>query len=152
MGEHDGKKGMEVRAKLPGNKVPDQLYPVQEIDQLRLSLDVEIPALGIVSCPRLGGSHKGHNGAKQTRFAQHLCCTQHLAPWDPTTDSIKIGNDAHYGAPLSRWDFQPILKAHVPDFKIAAYKPNAWISGRKADAMVREHEKRLAAGVLAGAL
>merc|ERR1719324_535533 len=27
--EHDGKKGMEVRAKLPGNKVPDQLYPVQ---------------------------------------------------------------------------------------------------------------------------
>lgn len=150
--EHDGKKGVVVRAALPGTKTEGEKYPVQEIEQLRLALDVEIPALGIVSCPRLGGSHKGHNGAKQTRFAQHLCCTQHLAPWDPTTDSIEFGDDFHYGGPISRWSFQPILKAHIPDFKIAAYKPAGWISGAEADEKVREHEKKMATGTLAGAL
>jgi hypothetical protein len=150
--EHEGKKGLEVRAVLPGTKKEGSTYPVQEIDALRQSLDIKIPPEGIISAPSLGGTHRGHNGANQLRFAQHLCCTHHLAPWDAATDSIKIGDDAHYGAPLSRWDFQPILKAHIPDFKIAAFKPNAWISGRKADAAVREHEKRLAAGVLAGAL
>lgn len=93
-----------------------------------------------------------HNGAKQTRFAQHLCCTQHLAPWDPTTDSIEFGDDFHYGGPISRWSFQPILKAHIPDFKIAAYKPAGWISGAEADEKVREHERKMATGTLAGAL
>jgi hypothetical protein len=150
--EHDGKKGVAVRAKLPGTKKADEKYPIQEIDQLRLSLDVEIPASGIVSCPRLGGSHKGHNGGSQTRFAQHLCCTQHLAPWDPTTDSIEFGDDLHYGSPISRWDFQPMLKAHIPNFKIAAFKPNGWISGDEANREVKEHENKLAAGVMAGAL
>lgn len=150
--EHDGKKGLTVRAKLPGTKKADEKYPVQEIEQLRMTLDVEMPASGIVSCPRMGGSHKGHNGAKQTRFAQHLCCTQHLGPWDPTTDSIQFGDDFHYGAPISRWNFEPVLKAHIPDFKIAAFKPDGWISGVEADEEVKEHEKKLAAGLLAGAL
>jgi len=150
--EHEGKNGMNVRAKLPGTKLPDQLYPVQEIEQLRLSLDIKIPAEGIVSCPRLGGTHKGHNGANQTRFAQHLCCTQHLAPWDGETDSIQFGDSFHFGAPISRWDFVPVLKAHIPDFKIAAFKPAGWISGAEADEAVKEHERKLASGILAGAL
>jgi len=150
--EHEGKKGVEVRAVLPGVKKEGSTYPVQEIDALRLALDIKIPAEGIYSSPSLGGTHKGHNGANQLHFAQHLCCTQHMAPWDPATDSIKFGNDGHYGAPISGWDFQPILKAHVPDFKIAAFRPKNWISGRKADAIVREHEKKLKEGTLAGAL
>jgi hypothetical protein len=150
--EHDGKKGVEIRVKLPGEKKAGEKYPVQGIDELRLSLDEQIPADGIVSCPRLGGSHKGHNGAAQKRFEQHLCCTQHMAPWDPATDSIKFGNDFHYASPISRWDFVPILKVHVPDFKIAAFKPSGWIAGSAADEAIKEHEKRLASGTLPGAL
>jgi len=150
--EHDGKKGMEVRVKLPGAKKEGEKYPVQDIEELRLALNLKLPAEAIISCPRLGGSHRGHNGAKQTRFAQHLCCTHHIAPWDPATDSIKFFDDAHYGAPMSRYNFTPVLKVHCPDFKIAAFKPNGWIAGRKADAMVREHEKKLADGTKAGAL
>jgi hypothetical protein len=150
--EHEGKQGLEVRAVLPGTKTEGSTYPVQEIDALRLALDLKIPPEGIISSPHLGGAHRNHNGANQMRFAQHLCCTQHIAPWDPATDSIKFGDDAHYGAPISRWNFQPILKAHIPDFKIAAYQPNAWVSGEEADAAVKEHEKRLAAGTSAGAL
>jgi hypothetical protein len=150
--QHDGKNGLEVRVKLPGTKKEGEKYPIQEVEQLRLALNVEIPPDGIISCPRLGGSHKGHNGAKQTRFAQHLCCTQHLAPWDPATDSIEFGDDSHYGAPMSRWSFVPVLKAHIPDFKIAAFKPNGWISGAAADAKIKEHEQKLAQGILPGAL
>lgn len=150
--EHDGKKGLEIRVKLPGVKKGGEKYPVQEIDELRLALNEKIPADGIISCPRLGGSHKGHNGAKVTRFEQHLCCSQHMAPWDAATDSIKFGNDFHYGAPISRWDFIPVLKVHIPDFKIAAFKPSGWISGAQADEAVKEHEKRLAAGTKPGAL
>jgi hypothetical protein len=150
--EHDGKKGVEVRVKLPGSRKEGEEYPVQEIEDLRLAVDVEIPPEGVISCPRLGGSHKGHNGAKQTNFAQHLHCTQHLAPWDPSTDSIKFGNDFHYAAPISRWNFQPVLKVHIPDFKIAAFKPSGWVTGKEADKMVLEHEKKLAQGMLLGKL
>lgn len=150
--EHGGKMGLQVRAVLPGTKKPGSTYPVQEIDQLRLALDVMIPPDGIISSPSLGGTHRDHNGSHQVRFAQHLNCTQHMAPWDPATDSIKFGDDSHYGAPISKWDFVPILKAHVPDFKICAFKPNGWISGPEADAIVKEHEKKLAAGTMAGAL
>jgi len=150
--EHDGQMGVEVRATLPGTKKEGEKYPVQEVEQLRVSINTNIPAEGIVSCPRLGGSHKGHNGAAQRRFAQHLCCTQHMAPWDPTTDTIKFGGDFHYGGPISRWDFVPALKAHIPDFKIAAFKPAGWISGAAADEAVLEHERKLAEGTLPGAL
>jgi len=149
--KHGGKKGVSVRAALPGVKKEGSKFPVQEIDALRVSLDVKIPADGIVSSPSLGGTHRGHNGANQLRFAQHLCCTQHMAPWD-ATDSISFGDDAHYAAGLGSWGFTPVLKAHIPDFKIAAFKPRNWISGRKADAIVREHEKKLKEGTLAGAL
>merc|ERR1719456_2049966 len=88
--EHDGKKCVTVRATLPGTKKDGEKYPVQEVDALRVSLNVKIPAEGIVSCPRLGGSHKGHNGSSARLFAQHLCCTQHMQPWDDATDSIKF--------------------------------------------------------------
>merc|ERR1719446_1353615 len=48
--EHDGKKCVEVRAKLPGTKKDGEKFPVQEIDALRVALDIKIPAEGIVSC------------------------------------------------------------------------------------------------------
>jgi len=36
-----------------------------------------------------------------------------------------------------------VLKAHIHDFKIAAFMPSNFIFGRRADAIVREHEKKL---------
>lgn len=147
--EHDGHFGASYRVVLPGTKQEGEKYPVSEI---AVPLDIEIPAEGIISSPLLGGTHRGQNGSDQKRFAQHLCCTQHVGPWDDTTDSIQFGDDFHYAGPISRWDFVPIMKAHVPDFKIAAFKPNAWISGPEADEAVRMHEERLMQGVLPGAL
>merc|ERR1719446_1224745 len=55
--EHDGKPGVQMKVKLPGVKKAGEKYPYQEIDDLRMLVNEEIPAEGIVSCPRLGGSH-----------------------------------------------------------------------------------------------
>ena len=104
-----------------------------------------------VGAPRLGGSHKGHNGASQTFYATSLKCTQHVGPWNPQTDSLVLGDNEHY-LPLSRWDFQPTIKIHSPDFKICAHKPSGWISGDEAAAAVQEHEVQIAGGLMAGAL
>merc|ERR1712183_203090 len=65
-------------------------------------------------------THRGDNGAHQVIFGQTLAGTQNTAMWNPETDSIDIGDDDHYGTPLSRWDFVPLVKGHIPDFKIAA--------------------------------
>lgn len=150
--EHGGKGGFEVRVKLPGVKKDGLRYPHQEIDALRVNLNLKIPPEGIISSPALGGTHKGHNGANQVRFAQHMCCTQHMAPWDPETDSFKWGTDEHYSVPAAKWDFTPALKVHIPDFKICAFKPSNWITGAAADKAVKEHEKKLRDGVLPGAI
>mmetsp|Transcript_72879 Transcript_72879/g.225363 ORF Transcript_72879/g.225363 Transcript_72879/m.225363 type:complete len:358 (-) Transcript_72879:144-1217(-) len=153
--ESGGKKvGFSFDAKHSGNDVVNLSIRLPEADEgaMELPLEAESGPDSVISCPRLGGSHKGHNGAKQVRYGQAFKCTQYLKPWDPATDTLTFGTDAHYAAPIKRWDFTPILKVHAPDFKIAAFKPVGWISGAEADTAVSGHEAKLAAGTLGGAL
>ena len=119
-----------------------------------LTLPVDVPITAPDACigaPRLGGTHKGMNGAHQSFYATSMKCTQVIAPWDATADSLEIGSNAHY-APLASWSFVPALKVHSPDFKICAHKPSGWISGEAAAAAVYEHEMKLDASVKGGAL
>jgi len=119
---------------------------------LSIPLEATTGPDAVIGAPRLGGTHKGHNGANQMRFGQAFCCTQHIAPWDSQTDLFELGDDGHYAVPLKRWDFEPLLKVHSSDFKIAAFKPSGWVSGSAAAKTVKAHEAKIAAGVLAGAL
>jgi hypothetical protein len=139
---HLGKAVVALRVRLP------------EADEGAVSMPLEVTTGPdtVIGAPRLGGTHKGHNGANQMRFGQAFKCTQHMKPWDATTDSLVFGDDAHYAAPIKRWGFEPVLKVHSPDFKIAAFKPCGWISGKEAAAAVKEHEQRLATGTTGGAL
>lgn len=139
---HGGKKAVSARIALPEtdpNHVPVPL-DVASADDL------------VIGSPKLGGTHKNHNGAHQVHFGQTLAGTQYTTLWNPQTDSIVLGDDEHYAKPLSRWNFEPMVKGHIPDFKIAASKPVGWISGAEAAAAVLEHEKALAAGKKLGAI
>ena len=104
-----------------------------------------------IGAPRLGGTHKGHNRAHQSCYATSLKCTQNINVWNPETDTLTFGDDEHY-APISTWDFEPLLKVHSPDFKICAHRPTGWKSGAEAAATIQEHEALVAAGTKAGAL
>lgn len=139
---HEGKHCVSLKVKLP------------EADEgaFTLPLEIETGPDAVIGAPFLGGTHKGMNGAHQTRFGQAFKCTQHIKPWDPAVDSLTLGDDAHYGQPLKSWGFEPLLKVHSPDFKIAAFQPSNWISGEEATAIFKTHEASLAAGKLAGSL
>lgn len=126
--------------------------PEAEEGAVTLPLEVTSAPDACIGSPKLGGTHKGFNGANQTRYGMAFKCTQHLKPWDPQTDSISFGVDGHYAASIKEWGFEPLLKAHTTDMKIAAFKPINWTSGEEAAAAVRNHEKALAAGVKGGAL
>jgi len=141
-GSHSGKKAVSLKVRLP------------EADEGVVTIPVEVATgpRALIGAPRLGGTHKEVNGAHQTRYGSALKCTQHVKPWDPTTDSLEFGEDAHYATPIKRWDFTPVLKVHSPDFKIVAMKPSGWLSGEQADAAVKDHEDQLASGVKGGAL
>jgi len=139
---HNGKKAVTMQCVLP------------DTDPNALKVPVDVLETAPDSCiggPRLGGTHKGHNGAIQSYYSTSVKCTQIVAGWNPNTDSLRIGDADHY-VPLSRWDFQPLVKVHSPDFKICAHQPSGWISGKEAGASVRTHEKKLAEGSMAGAL
>lgn len=101
-----------------------------------IPLDVETGPDALIGGPRLGGTHKGHNGALQARYGVAFKCTQHVKPWDPETDSLEFGDDSHYATPIKAWNFEPVLKVHSPDFKIIAHKPSNWISGGEAAKMM----------------
>lgn len=139
---HLGKPAVNLKVRLP------------EADEgaVTIPIEAETGPDTVIGAPQLGGTHKGHNGANQTRFGQAFKCTQHLKPWDPKTDTLEFGSDDHYATPIKRWGFEPVLKAHAPHFMIAAFKPSNWISGSEAAKHVAEHEKKLASGVLGGAL
>jgi hypothetical protein len=153
--EKDGKKtAWNFDASHKGKPVLSARIALPETDpnHVPVPLDVESPGDLVIGSPKLGGTHKGHNGSHQTFFGQNLAGTQYTTVWNPETDSLVIGNDDHYGAPLSRWNFVPMVKGHIPDFKIAALKPSGWLSGEEADKAVKEHEKMMAAGIKAGAI
>jgi len=139
---HKGKDVVTARIALPETDPNHQPFP----------LDIASPGDLVIGAPKLGGTHKNHNGAHQVYFGQTLCGTQYTSLWNPETDKITLGSDEHYAMPLSRWDFNPLVKGHIPDFKIAASKPSGWMSGPDAAAAVLEHEKQWAAGTKLGAI
>jgi hypothetical protein len=119
---HGGKTAVQLKVRLP------------EADEGAVTIPLEL-ALGPqshIGGPRNGGTHKGHTGAHQTRYGAAFKCTQHVKPWDPATDALHFGDDAHYAMPIKQWNFEPVLKVHSPDFKIIAHKPSNWLSGPDA--------------------
>jgi hypothetical protein len=65
---------------------------------------------------------------KQSRYGEAYIATIWQAPWDDSTDELIVhGEDEWYGKMLKRWNFQPALKAHSTDFRIAAFKPSGWL-------------------------
>lgn len=154
-GEKDGKKTTwQFDASHKGKRCISARIALPETDpnHIPVPLDVASPDDLVIGSPALGGTHRNHNGAHQVIFGQTLAGTQNTAMWNPETDSIIIGDDDHYGRLLSSWDFVPLVKGHIPNFKIAARKPVGWMSGAAAAAAVKEHEKLMAAGVKAGAI
>lgn len=153
--EEDGKKVKWVfNAKHGGKQAVSMTMRLPEADEgaMTIPLDAKTAKDTVIGAPLLGGTHKGHNGAHQVRFGQAFKCTQHVKAWDAKTDTLVFGDDAHYAKNIKTWDFTPILKVHSPDFKIAAFKPSNWMSGRDAAKAVAEHEAKIAAGTKAGAL
>merc|ERR1711865_231175 len=154
-GEKDGKKvSWDFDASHSGKSVISARIALPETDPNHIPVPLDVASGNdlVIGSPVLGGTHRGDNGAHQVFFGQTLAGTQNTAMWNPETDSIVIGDDPHYGIPLSRWDFEPLVKGHIPDFKIAARKPVGWISGAEAAVAVMEHEKMMAAGLKAGAI
>jgi len=106
---HQGVPSIELRMNLPETLA----------DHITLPLDLATPTDGCISGPRWM--------VKQTRYGQAFKCTEHIAPWDDRTDSLKIGTDNHYGALLKSFNFIPKIKVHSDDFKIVAFKPSGWL-------------------------
>jgi hypothetical protein len=120
---HAGKKAVSLRVDIPQDGAEGTVT---------IPLEIETGPDSLIGGPRFGGTHKGHNGSHQVRYGVAFKCTQHVKPWDATTDSLEFGDDAHYASPIKRWNFEPVLKVHSPDFKIIAKKPSNWISGAEA--------------------
>eukprot|EP00930_Biecheleria_cincta_P001361 TRINITY_DN1024_c0_g1_i1.p1 TRINITY_DN1024_c0_g1~~TRINITY_DN1024_c0_g1_i1.p1 ORF type:complete len:639 (+),score=132.40 TRINITY_DN1024_c0_g1_i1:50-1918(+) len=132
-GSHSGKKAVSLNVDIPLEGAEGTLV---------VPLEVESGPDAFIGAPINGGTSKGHNGSHQTRYASAVKCTQHVKPWDSKTDSLNFGDDEHYAMPIKSWDFEPILKVHSPDFKIAAFKPSGWISGSEAEKRCPKDEKR----------
>jgi len=62
-----------------------------------------------------------------SRYGQAFSATEYVALWDDSTDYIKLYDDGFYGTRLKSWGFDPLVKAHSTDFKIAAFKPANWL-------------------------
>lgn len=116
--EHQGEAVISMRAKLPEH-TPGVVTVPQE---------AQTPKDGCLT-PRWY--------VKQTRYGQAFKATLHIAPWDPSTDSLKVhSTGGEYGSILSRWNFQPALKVHSSDFKIVAFKPSGWVDAAPTMEMV----------------
>jgi len=140
--EHEGTKALDFKCQLPET--------VEGAITIPLAVDMSADDAQIGG-PLHGGTHKGHNGALQSLYATSVNCTQTLAPWNPETDVFIVGPNEHF-APINRWDFVPMVKAHSTDFKICAHKPSGWISSEDTTKALKEHEEQLSKGVLGGAL
>merc|ERR1712232_415381 len=98
---HLGKKAVSLRVDVPQDGAEGTVT---------IPLELETGPDALIGGPRLGGTHKNHNGAQQTRYGVAFKCTQHVRVWDAETDSLDFGNDAHYATPIKGWDFEPVLK------------------------------------------
>ena len=68
---HHDKLAIKMRCTLPEKDAPAGPFP--------LTIPVDVPMTAPDACigsPRLGGTHKGHNGANQMLYATSLKCTQ----------------------------------------------------------------------------
>lgn len=137
--EADGKKvKISFDGKHLGKKIVSMSLRLPEADEgaITIPLEAKTGPDTVISCPK---NYKWQ-GANQVRFGQAFKCTQHLKPWDEKTDTLTFGDDPFYAEPIKKWGFTPIMKVHSPDFKIAAFKPVSWCSGRAAAKAVREFE------------
>merc|ERR1712216_989461 len=80
---HMGKKALTVKCALPETVEGAAVVPM---DVPETAPDAQIGG------PRLGGTHKGHNGALQSFYKTSVKCTQTIAPWSAETDSLVIGD------------------------------------------------------------
>lgn len=121
--EHQSKAVISMRVKLP-EKSPDVVTTPQEVATPK---DACLTPRWVV---------------KQTRYGQAFKATMHTAPWDPNMDQFTVhAEGGDYGSILSSWDFQPALKVHSSDFKIAAMKPAGWLSNTTCqNAKSRKHD------------
>jgi len=106
---HQGKPVISMRMALPENDPKSQTVP----------LDLKTPPGSCISGPKWL--------VKQTRYHQAFSTTEHIAMWNPATDSLKLYDDGYYGTKLKAWGFAPKMKVHATDFKIAAFKPDGWM-------------------------
>jgi len=106
--------------------------PLHMVDSLTVSIQLPEKSKGVVAVPTnvrtaddavIGGPLFM---VQQTRFGEAFNTTQNIAPWNPDTDSIKLGTDDYYSSVLKSWNFEPKLKMHTDDFQIAAFKPINW--------------------------
>merc|ERR1711865_1067971 len=102
---HAGKKAVSLRVDIPQEGAEGTVT---------IPLEVETGPDALLGGPRLGGTHKGHNGAHQVRYGVAMKCTQHVKPWDATTDCLEFGDDAHYATLIRGWGFEPVLKVYSP--------------------------------------
>lgn len=139
---HQGKHSVSVRCALPETDPNHVVVPI----------DVVAPMDLVIGAPRMGGTHKNHNGSHPTYFGQAIYANQATTLWDSKTDSFELGDDEHYAQPLKRWNFVPLVKGHMPDFKTAAFQPVGWISGEEAQAAIAQHETLHKAGQKLGSI
>jgi hypothetical protein len=107
--------------------------PTHFVDSLKVSVQLSENSKGNVVVPvNVRTSDDGVVGGplnivQQTRFGEAFNVTQNIAPWDATTDFIKLGTDDYYSSVLKAWKFAPKLKMHTRDFQIVAFKPSNWL-------------------------
>lgn len=125
---HQGKKAVSLQVVTP---------QAGEEGTVEVPLELATGPEALLAGPRLGGTQAGHNGCQQTKYGVAFKCTQHVRPWDPSTDKLEFGDNAHF-SPIKGWDFEPVLKVHSPDFKITARAPANWVSAEEAAKFMKQ--------------
>eukprot|EP00747_Dinoflagellata_sp_TGD_P179365 gnl/TRDRNA2_/TRDRNA2_30064_c0_seq1.p1 gnl/TRDRNA2_/TRDRNA2_30064_c0~~gnl/TRDRNA2_/TRDRNA2_30064_c0_seq1.p1 ORF type:complete len:333 (-),score=36.25 gnl/TRDRNA2_/TRDRNA2_30064_c0_seq1:9-1007(-) len=64
---------------------------------------------------------------QQTLFGEGINMTEHIAPWSPKTDSLRIGTDDYYSSVIRAWKFEPKLKMSSYNTQIVLLKPSNWV-------------------------
>merc|ERR1712144_123631 len=86
---HEGKMALKVSCAVPQPVTGEDGAPLNVVP---LDLEKSAPDAQI-GAPRLGGTHKGHNGTIQSFYATSCHATQIMGPWSPDTDTLEIGDN-----------------------------------------------------------
>jgi len=107
-------------------------FEASHLGKTAFNLHVEIPQEGtegtltspmdVETAPDalIGGPCRGD--LAKTEYGVALKSTQNIKRWNSATDSLKFGDDPHYGVPIKSWNFEPVLKMHSSDFKMVQYR------------------------------